>query len=596
MKISNNLQYYKRGYSISKFQKILFLLMMFFVASLFAADETTFVNRLENDVAVGKITRGQSIAYQLMAIRDPNALPQKYRTSAPDFTRSGTALLIEARRVWPTLTTGEQKLLAPYFERPSKEKLPESEISPKGLFKIHYAANGNDAADPSFVRQIAETFDHVYDVEINQLGYQPPPSDFGVDGPEYDVYVHNISDYGYTNYDQPVPGTPWQDYTSFIEMDNDFTHTPTKGLDGMHVTAAHEFFHMIQIGYRSYQTPVLNSVFLYESCSVWMEDVVYNNVNDYYNYLPYFFSHLSAPFNESSGTHMYGLSIFNHMLEQKYGRNVIRRIWEEFRDHETYQAIDNALVAYGSNLSNELADFSIWNIFTGVHADTVNFYNEGKYYPDAKANKTSEFTNTLTLSGNCQPLATNYQKIMPTASGDFVVRPTFEEPFDWIYSIVIFPFEGTGEYTMSGGNSLKSLKNVRSLSEIWVLPTLSKWPQSDYGEKNKSFQFFVERGNAPQMDNQILSVVPNPYKPLYHSDVEIRFRLAKQSQDIKLNILTERGKKVKGIEIGKRPDGDNKAVWDGRNESGDLVTSGIYLFYLDDDGTLIGPGKIAVIH
>ena len=255
------------------------LYLPFFV---FAADDTAFKDCIQSDLSAGKITQVQALAHQLTALKDRSLLPQEYRSFAPLFTRMGTAIRAEAKAILPKLSQKDQQMLIPLLSRPTSSQLPEFMKSPKGRFKIHYALSGVDAAEPGFIEEIAKLFDFVYEFEIDELGYNAPPADFGVDGPEYDVYVHNISDYGYTTYEEPIEETPWQDYTSYIEMDNNFAHTPTKGLDGARVTAAHEFFHMIQFGYRSYQTSELNSIFLNESCSVWMEDVVFDDINDYY--------------------------------------------------------------------------------------------------------------------------------------------------------------------------------------------------------------------------------------------------------------------------------------------------------------------------
>jgi len=75
-------------------------------------------------------------------------------------------------------------------------------------------------------------------------------------------------------------------WTSDIDIDNDFIGSKynAKGIQALRVTAAHEFHHAIQYGYGWW-----GERYPYELTSTWMEDVVYTDVNDYYQYLPDYF-------------------------------------------------------------------------------------------------------------------------------------------------------------------------------------------------------------------------------------------------------------------------------------------------------------------
>jgi len=64
---------------------------------------------------------------------------------------------------------------------------------------------------------------------------------------------------------------------------------------------------------------------------------------------------------------------------------------------------------------------------------------------------------------------------------------------------------------------------------------------------------------------------PNPFNP----DVRISFNLAK-SDDVELNIYNLRGQKVRTLQKGKLSGGNHVLRWDGRDDSGRSVGSGIY--------------------
>ena len=130
----------------------------------------------------------------------------------------------------------------------------------------------------------------------------PPPPDDGLGGDDrYDIYLRNIGSYGLT-----WPGTdgpqPWNDLSSYIEIENDFSGAyPNDDPEGpvagaMKVTCAHEFHHAVQFGLRGSST-----VWLAELTSVAFEERVYPYVNDYVWLIDYFmavsYTHLTLPTN-----------------------------------------------------------------------------------------------------------------------------------------------------------------------------------------------------------------------------------------------------------------------------------------------------------
>ena len=575
------------------FNKILLVGFLLFPVILLGS-ENSFETALENDLASNRISQTQAIKYQLQSIKAPQELPDEYKDIAPKISRRGTAIIAEASRLMATLDEFERETISQYMQRPLKLKLPLSMKSPSGLFRLHYTTQGIDKADPDFIADVADYFDYSYEIQVNQLGYAPPPKDQDVDGPEWDIYFYNIAEYGFTTYENPVLETPWDDYTGFIEMDNDFTHTPTLGLDGAKVAAAHEFFHLIQLGYRSYNTPRLNSIFLYEMSSAWIEDVVYDEINDYYFYLDNYFRNFQKPFNTSDGSFEYGQSVFMHMLEKKYGPESIRKIWESFKINETFDALEDVFVDYNSSLSSEITEFAIWNLFTGDKADSNIFYSEGTYYPEISIEDVHSFSNSLTVTGENKSLSIDYVKTEAEYSGDITIWPTFENPFNWNFGAVYFPFEGQAQYFYSSGNTPKEVSNIQSRSFFWMIPVNTTIPTSDYSSAKESYQFEITRGGAPAQENRLVNLFPNPFYPAEHKQFEIRFKLAKSSDNLQLFILTEQGQTVYKNNVGVRPDGDNKITWDGKTIDGNKLSSGIYLVLLKSD-EFMPPGKFSVI-
>jgi hypothetical protein len=199
--------------------------------------------------------------------------------------------------------------------------------------------DGNVLTVPAWVRTTSDTMEHVYAAEVGRLGYLPPRSDAAgtVDGDgRVDVYLADLGRqglYGYCTSDQPDGDTARQVY-GYCVLDNDYSHSqyPTHtALQNLQVTAAHEFFHLVQFGYDWWE-----DAWLMEGTAAWMEDEVYDGVNDNRQYLaqsPLAYPYI--PLDYTSGDYQpYGAWIFWKFLSEWSGPgrasdpSVVRGVWE----------------------------------------------------------------------------------------------------------------------------------------------------------------------------------------------------------------------------------------------------------------------------
>ena len=87
------------------------------------------------------------------------------------------------------------------------------------------------------------------------------------------------------------------------------------------MTLAHEYNHILQFGYDAYQDP-----WFAESTAVWMEDQVYNGIDDYLRYVRRWVTRYDTPLTASS-IKEYGSAVWNHWLSHRYGRSIVRSAW-----------------------------------------------------------------------------------------------------------------------------------------------------------------------------------------------------------------------------------------------------------------------------
>jgi len=259
----------------------------------------------------------------------------------------------------------------------------------------------------AYIDSVARIFNHVWDVEITQMGYAAPPFQSGQS--YYNIYVENIDHYGDTWLVEPqVNGTDIPPrYQSYITVHNDYQVFNSAGINGLKVTAAHEFNHAIQIG--SYGFWGDTERYAYELTSTWFEDVVYTDVNDYYIYLPTYFGRFSDGLSFNSISYGgYERCIFAHCLAKIFGAGIMKDIWTGMRTQPFLESTDAALVNRGSNLQSAFTEFTKWNYYTWDRADTIHYYPEGNHYPRFQPfQKTAFYNTTSTTSGKVYPLSSS---------------------------------------------------------------------------------------------------------------------------------------------------------------------------------------------
>ncbi len=292
----------------------------------------------------------------------------------------------------------------------TRPALTDSIVSPSGKFMIHYTTTGDNAAYqsnvtvggvPVYILDAADIFDSVYNNIINVLGYPPPPTDGFYpqgSGDEFDVYVSNLGGavYGLTWMDSVfIDGPTSTRATAFMEIDNDYQELSiyrNRPLDAVRVTAAHEYFHVVQFGIDFTEAEDGRRYWM-EMSAVWMEEELYDAINDYYYYLPAFFRVPDASiqqFLSAVDLHPYGAAVFPIYLEEKFGADIIREIWLRCDEHagpdflRVSQDVVDSATSGALTFATVFSEFARWNYFTGSRAGIASAgagYSERANYP-----------------------------------------------------------------------------------------------------------------------------------------------------------------------------------------------------------------------
>jgi hypothetical protein len=306
--------------------------------------------------------------------------------------------------------------------------------------------DGNANGIPDYVDTAAGVFEHVQSVVHSPpLSFRRPKSDVSSNpnggNAKVDIYFSDTgadNTYGYCTSDDPnlddLGGAyPYYDVSGYCVLDNDFSEeqfdTGTHGVEAMQVTAAHEYFHVVQYAY-----DIAEDKWLMEGSATWMEDVVYDEINDYLQYLDV--SQMELPgipldFSSTSDQPIaqtkYGAFLFfrflqDHVLTDNTGAPTtafMQQIWQNAdstsgpsADQYSIQAVKSMLAGRQVDFATAYTTFGVANLFPS------SFYEEGSLYaqlagPSGLSGTLTRSKPRRTLRGLLDHLTTAYVQFKP---------------------------------------------------------------------------------------------------------------------------------------------------------------------------------------
>lgn len=428
---------------------------------------------IDNDYKAGRISLTEKLTYKALMLTDPQSLPPQYRIDHP--LKDGTLLMQDIIKHWNQVDHKFRDRFSVLLNRVDTQAYFDT---PSGFFRVHYDTTGGhavyqpdvdiDPVDgvPDYVNRTGDYFDRAWFFQCDTLGYDTPPFDSAMGGGMnlYDVYMHHYAGaYGVTFSELPSNQRPGRDYdfTSYIYVD------PTYAGFGyndrtipMKVTSAHEFFHAVQLAYSGNV-----GGWYMENCSTWMEDMIWDDINDNYAYIYYFLYYPHYPLTTANGAFEYGAFLWPMYLYESMGHEFIRQTWVYAISMPAMQALDQVCANYGTSFGEQYDIFSLWNYLTN-YRDDGNHYEEGGFYSLARTMRMHTSYPVENMSSASRPTspACNYiQFVNNGQSGNLQITFDGQDSQAWdvqvilayadnshIYDEIELNSQNYGEFTVAG--------------------------------------------------------------------------------------------------------------------------------------------------
>ncbi|NWF66005.1 MAG: hypothetical protein HXX81_00890 [Campylobacterales bacterium] len=270
----------------------------------------------------------------------------------------------------------------------------------KGSFRLIIGKDSTVLSE-SQINSILEEANNSYDTYIKSFDYNKPVNE----NIFIDIYIANTNAYnGYFNKYETIGSnyagyaTYYYDNAPYFVLNYVKKSSFEQSLNILKVTIAHELFHTIQYSYgidSVSDNMWCKDVWWLEATATMMEEMIYPEINDYTNFLPYIYNYSTLNFEtfnypqigcygDISG-HEYGMSIYALFLVKKFGLNIIKDTFTKFdKNIDFYTAIKNLIEEMGYDFDSILKEFyySLYN--------PKEFYSDYKLFPNIKiSDKTS---------------------------------------------------------------------------------------------------------------------------------------------------------------------------------------------------------------
>ncbi len=532
-----------------------------------------------------------SVYSKFIQVRAPHLLEQPEELTAEE-RKCGLEIINRVKFNLNSFSVEQQSVLKPLLQRPLTAT---SFVTPGGFFRVHYDPTGPNA--PGYdLNLLAEALDSSYKFEIDFLGYDTPPGDsvvnpnvppeeFGGDN-RYDVYIGNLGSgfYGYTQFEYEVDEGSNR-FSSYMMIDNDFTNYFSSGINGARVTVAHEFHHSIQGGNYIFRQ---EDTFFYEITSTAMEEFVFDDVNDYYAYMISYFRTPETPLPQTSG---YNTAAWNIYLRDNFDYDIIKRQWELMPSVRAMFAINNSLFEYESSFAKEFNRFGIWMYFTNYRAVPGKYFEEAANYPLVEPTSIIQFNQSHPpLDMTSKAAAHTFITFVVQSNNDSLVTIISNGDVESAVSGVsnFFNFE----YALFSDSSSGNRFLTENYSSTFGTGNLSLWSVSEILNN-----VVVREDDASfSPPDRSTFAFPNPFTYEKNSRISLSVDFV-VGETVDFNIYSVGMQLLYSKEeiIKILPLDQKGVVWDGFDNEGNKLASGVYIYVINKGDNII-KGKVVIFN
>ncbi|MBI4714445.1 MAG: hypothetical protein HY760_00600, partial [Nitrospirae bacterium] len=509
---------------VPRLSGILLLAILFFSPPVWGSSPS-FQEFLRSEEAAGRLDHETTLLYQIYAIKDPVRLPEPFRSILEDSPplQEGTLIFREVQRRWWEWTPEFRIQVSPFFL--SSPQSPSPRFPNKGAYlnksllsgvhrMAHWAQTANfnfewgDNIDPrntapcgasvrftdsdsgsdpcppisDLVKRWAEYFETSWAKIVDRMGYRAP--EYAAAG-LIDVFIANTGCGGdWCALSSRILGLTVTYCGSALECQGEDANAAyiliNKSFQS-NVTAAHEFFHVIQFSYDRDDQWYERDGWWLEATATWMEDRVFDETNDYYSVIRKWALEPQVSLQNSGNGHAYGSALFPFYLAETLGEEIVREIWEDpaFNGIDGIQTIDAVLRKRGSDLN------SVFKDFTARNAVMDAYYEEGSQYGKVALREThaiypaasSESLNTEAPLGI---YGSQYIRFLPPDGEDHLLTLSFDGFDGASWGAMVVAVKKGGGYvpeeiglTSLGQAGCLSISGFGSIYEgIYLVPSL----------------------------------------------------------------------------------------------------------------------------
>lgn len=541
-------------------------------------------DKIEADQQAGLLSHRDAVELKLRRVLAPETVASEYALlDLGDPIRCLTPLLLEAQHAG--IDTDAIMALNAIQEVQNQQTL----LSPMGLFELRYTTTGRDSVStkdlnqngiPDYIEHAAAYADSSWRHQVVNLGFPNPIPDLEKPMP---ILFRNLGSGIYGQMDFRGVNSTLQIHSTFNNPVFQRNDDEDKVLGALKVTISHEFKHAVQ------SMAIANGTDPYrwiEMDATLMEEVVFDNVNDYYNYLNNAQSLYRNPARGVVPGNYYHSS-WSIYFSERLGIDFWVDTWAHFPDQNPKNflgAMKYAMQLRDVSFPEEVTRSYLWHLASGSLSNTDYGFSESDHYPDiditqviSGASTDIQFSVPTLGSISSRLYLIHYDAVNSASNPNEELRlklTNTQANLDLRIGLLAFYNDGTVEEFIPGKESATELTSILPF-DTSRLKTLGI-AVVNAGTASTSAIVSLNRGVAVSINEtepelathtELHPAYPNPFNP----SANLSFTLAEASP-VRLEVLDLLGRRVATLLDTALPAGRHHQLFDARS-----LSSGMYL-------------------